>query len=77
VKPRLLVIGVLLSIVDIAAWFALVPDRLEPASFLQLNALVVSMFGVGFAAAANGVPTASVAQLLYDAENPARSARRP
>ena len=76
-KSRLLVVGALISIVDVVAWFTLVPGSVAPWTFVILNALVLCMFGVGLAAAANGMQTTSIAQVLFDAEHPARAARRP
>ena len=53
---------------ELAAWLLLVPSTVTLSTFLLLNALTISMFGVGVASAAKGLPTHSVAQLLHEVE---------
>ena len=64
--------------VETAAWLLLVPATITSSTFLVLNGLTLCMFSVGFASAANGLPTHSVAQLLHEVETdgPARRAVR-
>jgi hypothetical protein len=56
---------------EAAAWSLLVPSTLSPGTFLLVNALTAGMFGVGLASAANGLPTKSVGQLLYETDHDA------
>ena len=55
--------------VEAAIWLRFVPASITPSSFLAFNALVVSMVSVGFGSAAQGMPSRSVTQLLYELEN--------
>jgi hypothetical protein len=57
-------------LLDYLAWLALVPATVGASTFLALNALGFGMFATGLASAATGLPTPSVAQLLYDVEHP-------
>jgi hypothetical protein len=65
-----------LLVLEWLAWLALVPDTMEAQSFVALNALTIGMFATGFGMAAKGLPTRSVAEVLYHVEHPSRSAGR-
>ena len=61
---------------ELTAWLLLVPATLSPESFFLLNVLAAGMFCVGLASAANGQQTESIAQVLYEVENPAPARQR-
>jgi hypothetical protein len=58
---------------EAAAWLALVPATVTPVTFLVVNGIAAGLFCVGFASAANGLPTRSISQLLYELENDPRA----
>ena len=58
---------------EMAAWQAVVPAAVTPATFLVLNGVAAGLFLVGFASAANGLPARSITQLLYELENDPRA----
>jgi hypothetical protein len=57
-----------LAVSELAAWLAWVPGSITPQTFLWVNGLLVTMFAIGLASAANGPPTTSIAELLYETE---------
>jgi hypothetical protein len=59
-----------------ALWVALVPATLSMPGLLWLHVLILVMFATGVGTAAKGLPSRSVAGLLYDVENPTRSVSR-
>jgi hypothetical protein len=51
-----------------AAWLVLVPSTVLPVTFLWMNLAALCMFLIGFASAANGLQTPSIAQVLHEIE---------
>ena len=75
-SSSLVAVAAVLLILDWLAWLALVPAAMEAQTFVGLNALTIGMFATGFGMAAKGLPTRSVAEVLYHVEHPSRSTRR-
>lgn len=72
----LVAVGAILLLLDWLAWLALVPATIQPQTFVGWNALTIGMFLTGFGMAAKGLPTRSVAEVLYHVEHPGRRPRR-
>jgi hypothetical protein len=75
-SSSLVSVTAVLLILEWIAWLALVPAAMEAQTFVQWNALTIGMFVTGFGIAAKGLPTRSVAEVLYHVEHPSRRARR-